>query len=183
MPLPHTLLQPPVTEKPPIAEAEILYAARLQQPVNEATATPDLATAPTAPPGRPTTLSPIVTGLETGAETVPLALVICSLDTNIEALEVPLGVARLHIPPTHASRPLTTSGILTPTSPSDGHHDHGHRHLLSDGGVAVLFPLHPIRGGLVTSTAQEGSKGNQTSAGPLPTQADRRHPSLDGNDP
>lgn len=160
MPLPHTLLQPRVTEKPPIAEAEILYAARLQQPVNEVTATPDLATAPTAPLGLPITLSRIVTGLETGAETVPLALVICSLDTSIEALEVPLGVARLHIPPTYASHPLTTPGVLTPTSPSDGHHDHDHRHLSSDEGVAALFPLRRIRGGLVASTAQEGSKGN-----------------------
>ena len=128
--------------------------------MTEATATPDLARAPTAFPGLPSTLSRIVTGPEILAETVPIAPVICSLDTSTEALEAPLGVARLHIPPTHASRPLTNPGLLTPTCPPDSHHDHDHRHLLSDGGAAALFPLHRIRGRPVTSKAHEGPNGN-----------------------
>ncbi|KAI7781209.1 hypothetical protein LA080_015126 [Diaporthe eres] len=151
--------QPRVREQPPIAEAEILYAARLQHAVTEATATPDLASGPAALPGFPTPLTRIVTDPETLAETGPIALVICSLDTSTKALEAPLGVARLHIPPIHASRPLTSPGILTPTSLSDSHHDHDHLYLLSDGGVAVLFPLHPLRDALVTSTAREAVVG------------------------
>ena len=170
-------------EKPPIAEAEILYAARLQQTVIAPTTTPDLASGPTALPGLPSPLNHIVKGPETLAETVPIALVICSLDKSTEALEAPLGVARLHIPPIHASRPLTNPGILTPTTPSDGHHDHDHRYLLSDGGVAVPFPVHRIRGGLVTSTAHEGLKGNQTQPELLPLQTDRRHCPPDENVP
>lgn len=173
-------------EKPPIAaEAEILFAARLQQAVTEATATatPDLASGLAAPPGLPNPFLRIVTDLETLAETVAIALVIRSLDTSTEVLEAPLGVARLHIPPIHASRPLTSPGILTPTTLSDSHHDHDHRHLLSGGGVAVLFPVRRIRDVLVTSTAHEGSKGTQTQTGLLPTQSDQRHPPPGENAP
>lgn len=173
-------------EKPPIAaEAEILFAARLQQAVTEATATatPDLASGLAALPGLPNPFLRIVTDLETRAETVPIALVIRSLDTSTKALEAPLGVARLHIPPIHASRPLTNPGILTPTTLSDNHHDHDHRHLLSGGEVAVLFPVRRIRDVLVTSTAHEGSKGTQTQTGLLPTQSDRRQPPPDENAP
>lgn len=156
-------------EKPPIAEAEILYASRLQQAVTAATATPDLASAPAALPGPPILFTRIITDPETLAETVAITLVIRSLDTSTKGLEAPLGVARLHIPPIHASRPLTNPGILTPTTSSDNHHEHDHRHLLSGGGVAVLFPVHRIRGALVTSTAHEGLRGNQTQPGLLPT--------------
>lgn len=170
-------------EQPPIAEAEILYAARLQHAVTEATATPDLASGPAALPGLPTPLTRIVTDPETLAETGSIALVICSLDTSTKALEAPLGVARLHIPAIHAIRPLTSPGILTPTSLSDSHHDHDHLYLLSDGGVAVLFPVYPLRDALVTSTAREGLKGSQTQPGPLPTQPGRRRPLPDENAP
>ncbi|KAJ0117692.1 serine/threonine protein kinase-47 [Diaporthe amygdali] len=120
------------TEKPPIAGTEILYAARLQQAVTEVTATTDLASALAALQGLAIPLIHILANLGILAETVPIVLVICSLDTSSKALEAPLGVARLHIPPIHTSRPLTNPGFLTPTSLADNHHDHDHHHRLSD---------------------------------------------------